>query len=79
LHAEPVLFRGFDRELTKAREQASSRVHKSLLLNLFERDPPDPIRLRRLSSWITAAGMRDRNGIARLRPPVCCACGRRPG
>ena len=32
LHAEPMLFRGFDRELTKARERAGSRVHKCCCL-----------------------------------------------
>src|SRR5271165_5215863 len=47
-HAKPMFFRGFDRELTKAREWARNRVRSLLLLNLFERDPPDSIRANRL-------------------------------
>jgi hypothetical protein len=39
LRAEPMLFRGFDREVSKVRERVGG--HKLLLLDLFERDPLD--------------------------------------
>jgi hypothetical protein len=41
LHAAPVLFRGFNRELAQTQERAGGPVSRLLLLDLFERDPAD--------------------------------------
>jgi hypothetical protein len=37
-----MLSRGFDRELTQAREGINHPIRGGLLPDLFERNPPDP-------------------------------------
>ena len=74
-HAKPMLFRGLDRKLTKARERARKRVRSLLLLNLFERDPPDSIRANRLLLRGSVANKLARKTIAELPSTTSCVCG----
>src|SRR5580704_19641904 len=75
LHAKPMLFRCFDRKLTKARDRAGNRVRGSLLLDLFERDPPNSVRAHRTFYCGSAAVKLARKIGAELRSTTSCVCG----
>src|SRR5260370_28144609 len=48
LNAEPMLFRGFNGELTQAQERTGDRVRRSPILHQFQPDPPPSLRITRL-------------------------------
>ena len=71
LYAQPVLSRCLDRKLPKARDRAGNRVSGSLLLNLFERDPPNTVGAPGFSA-AEGAGKIARAVIAELPSNISC-------